>query len=125
MSQLESRTRLLFRVVAVAEAISWAGLLAAMFHKYVVAGLPFSADHRGVAIAGMIHGGVFFLAFVVMSVVAWRVFDWRLGTLALALVSAVPPFATIWFERRVDRQGLLGVTAAGRTPAGAGPSGPA
>lgn len=124
MTQLQAATRTVFRAVAIAEALTWLALLSVMFHKYVVAGLALSDDHRGVAIAGMTHGVVFVL-YVVASLVAWRVFGWRLGTVVLALASAIPPFATVWLERRVDRQGLLGVSAADRTPAAAGPSGPA
>jgi len=89
-----------------------------------VAADPHTGAEGGVPIMGPIHGGVFVL-FVLTSLVAWWVFRWRLGTAVLALASAVPPFATIWFERRVDRQGLLGVSAADRTTAAAGPSGPA
>lgn len=124
MTQLQAATRSVFRVVAVAEALSWAGLLIAMFFKWVVAADPHTGAEGGVPIMGPIHGGVFVL-FVLTSLVAWWVFRWRLGTAVLALASAVPPFATIWFERRVDRQGLLGVSAADRTTAAAGPSGPA
>ncbi len=124
MTQLQSATRSVFRIVAVAEALSWAGLLIAMFFKWVVADAPHAGAEGGVPIMGPIHGGVFVL-FVLTSLVAWRVFSWRLGTLALALASAVPPFATIWFERRVDRQGRLGVSAAGRTTVAAGQSDPA
>ena len=124
MTQLQAATRSVFRVVAVAEALSWAGLLVAMFFKWVVAEDPHTGAEGGVPIMGPIHGGVFVL-FVLTSLVAWRVFSWRLGTIALALASAIPPFATVWFERRVDRQGLLGVSAGDRTPAAAGPSGPA
>lgn len=124
MTQLQAATRSVFRVVAVAEALSWAGLLVAMFFKWVVAEDPHTGAEGGVPIMGPIHGGVFVL-FVLTSLVAWRVFSWRLGTIALALACAIPPFATVWFERRVDRQGLLGVSAAGRTTAAAGPSGPA
>jgi hypothetical protein len=60
-----------------------------------------------------------------VSVVAFFVFRWSWKTLLLSLVSAVPPFATVWFERRADRRGQLGVSAAGRTTAAAGPSDPA
>lgn len=104
-----STVRTVFRVVAFAEAASWLALLVAMFHKYLIAGLALADNHRGVAITGMLHGAVFLMAFIVMSIVAWRVFDWRLRTLALALASSIPPFATVWFERRADRRGQLGV----------------
>lgn len=43
-----------FRAVAIAEAVSWVGLLIGMFFKYVVVG-----DDIGVTIFGPIHGAIF------------------------------------------------------------------
>ncbi|GAA1724113.1 DUF3817 domain-containing protein [Aeromicrobium alkaliterrae] len=124
MTPVQAATRSTFRFVAVAEAISWAGLLVAMFFKWVVAEDPHAGAEGGVPIMGPIHGGVFVL-FVIVSVFAYFTFRWHWKTLLLSLASAVPPFATIWFERRADRKGQLGVSAADRTPSAAGPSGPA
>ena len=95
MTQLQAATRSVFRAVAVAEALSWAGLLVAMFFKWVVAEDPHAGAEGGVPIMGPIHGGVFVL-FVLTSLVAWRVFSWRLGTLALALASAMPAVSFRW-----------------------------
>ena len=50
-----------FRVVAVAEALSWLGLLTGMFFKYVV-----DAGEQGVQMFGPIHGTVF-LTYVVVT----------------------------------------------------------
>lgn len=102
-----SLTRTIFRVVAIAEAISWALLLAAMFAKYVTESEPFGIPEGGVPIAGAVHGGVF-VAFVIISIVAWRRFGWSLKVLVVAFVSAVVPFATYVFEVGADRRGLLG-----------------
>lgn len=99
--------RTVFRVVAIGEALSWALLLAAMFCKWILESEPFGLEEGGVPIAGMIHGAVFFLAYVAVSLVAAVVFRWNLRTTVLALVSAVPPFMTVWFERRADRLGQL------------------
>ncbi|MGJ9422984.1 DUF3817 domain-containing protein [Aeromicrobium sp. CF3.5] len=110
-----SMTRTIFRVVAVAEAVSWALLLAAMFAKYVTESEPFGIPEGGVPVAGALHGGVF-VAFVIASIVAWRRFGWSLLVLVVALVSAVVPFATYVFEVGADRRGLLG-RPAGLTPA--------
>ena len=90
-----------FRVVAIAEACSWAGLLIGMFFKYVVV-----LDDLGVNVFGPIHGALF-VAYVVMTVVVARTFRWRLSTTALALAASIPPLATLWFERRTRRAGLL------------------
>ena len=49
-----------FRVVAIAEAISWAALLIGMFFKYVVV-----ENEVGVQIFGPIHGAIFVLYVIV------------------------------------------------------------
>lgn len=117
-------TRTWFRVIAFAEAVSWAGLLIAMFFKWVVADDPHAGAEGGVPIMGPIHG-VMFVLYVVMSLQAWRTFGWSFKTLLVALACSIPPFATAVFEVVADRKGLLGVSAADRTPSAAGPSGPA
>ena len=91
----------LFRVVAIAEACSWAGLLIGMFFKYVVV-----RDDIGVQVFGPIHGGLF-VAYVVVTLVVARTFRWTLPTTLLALAASIPPLATLWFERRARRTGQL------------------
>ena len=98
-----------FRAVAIAEAISWIGLLAGMFVKYVP-----ETSEIGVKIFGPIHGAIF-VAYVVLAVVASRVLRWSAGTTLLALVASIPPLATVWFERRATRSGDL--PSAGAVPA--------
>jgi integral membrane protein len=90
-----------FRVVAVAEALSWVGLLAGMFLKYG----PRTTE-VGVQIFGPIHGAVF-MAFVAVTLLAARVLRWPVRTTLLALVASIPPLATVWFERRATRAGRL------------------
>ncbi|MFD2092890.1 DUF3817 domain-containing protein [Blastococcus deserti] len=90
-----------FRIVAVAEALSWIGLLIGMYVKYVP-----ETTELGVQVFGPIHGGIF-LAYVLVAVVAARVLRWSSGTTLLALVASVPPLATIWFERWATRRGRL------------------
>ena len=90
-----------FRTVAVAEAISWLGLLAGMFVKYVP-----ETSEIGVQVFGPVHGGIFLL-YVVLAVVAGRVLRWSPGTVLLALAASVPPLATVWFERWAARTGRL------------------
>ncbi|GAA2778816.1 DUF3817 domain-containing protein [Saccharopolyspora taberi] len=89
-----------FRVVAIAEAISWAGLLLAMAAKYGL-GQPL-----GVTVMGWIHGLVF-TAYVVTCLVVFSPLRWRFRVLVLALVSSVPPLASVWFEWWARRRGLL------------------
>ncbi|SEK91021.1 integral membrane protein [Blastococcus sp. DSM 46786] len=90
-----------FRLVAVAEAITWVGLLAGMFVKWVL-----QTSEVGVQVFGPIHGGVF-VAYVLVALVAARVLRWSLPTTLLALAASVPPLATVWFERRATRTGAL------------------
>ena len=92
-----------FRIVAVAEAVSWVLLLAGMFVKWVL-----KTSEVGVQLAGPVHGAVF-VAYVVVSLVAWRVLRWSFGTALLALVASVPPLCTVWFERWAARTGRLPV----------------
>ena len=90
-----------FRVVAVAEALSWAGLLAGMYVKHVL-----GTSEAGVQFFGPVHGAVF-LAYVAVAVLAARVLRWSPGTTLLALAAAVPPLVTVWFERWATRTGRL------------------
>ncbi|SOD94640.1 DUF3817 domain-containing protein [Blastococcus haudaquaticus] len=90
-----------FRIVAVAEACSWIGLLVGMFVKYVP-----ETTELGVKIFGPIHGGIF-VAYVVVALVTARVLRWSIGTTLLALIASIPPLATVWFERRATRAGQL------------------
>jgi integral membrane protein len=90
-----------FRAVAIAEALSWIGLLAGMFVKYVP-----ETSEIGVKIFGPVHGAVF-VAYVVVALLAGRVLRWSRGTTLLALAASIPPLATAWFERRVTRRGEL------------------
>lgn len=90
-----------FRIVAVAEALSWIGLLVGMFVKYVP-----GTSELGVQIFGPVHGGIF-VAYVVVALVAARALRWSIGTTLLALLASIPPLATIWFERWATRTGRL------------------
>ncbi|GAB7190776.1 DUF3817 domain-containing protein [Kineococcus sp. NUM-3379] len=98
----------LFRAVAVAEAVSWAALLVTMYLKYVVE----AAHEGGVPVSGAVHGGLF-VAYLVVTLLAARTFRWSAGATLLALLAAVPPFGTIVFERLASRRGML----AGAEPA--------
>jgi integral membrane protein len=91
----------LFRRVAVAEAITWGLLLLGMVLKYVT-----DTTEVGVQVAGPIHG-VVFVAYCVTAVVVGIDQRWSAGRLLLALVSAVPPFMTVWFDRWAERRGAL------------------
>ncbi|MGA8988122.1 DUF3817 domain-containing protein [Aeromicrobium sp.] len=102
-----STLRTVFRTVAIAEALSWAGLLIAMFFKWVVAADPHTGAQGGVPIMGPIHGAIF-IAYLAACLLARRSFDWSLKTTLLALAASIPPFFTYVFEVLADRKGLLG-----------------
>jgi integral membrane protein len=93
--------RPLFRLVARAEAVTWALLLVGMFLKYVT-----ETTELGVSVFGMAHG-VVFVAYVVVVLAVAVDQRWTLPRVALGLVAAVPPFLTLWFERYAERRGAL------------------
>lgn len=92
---------LVFRRVAIAEAITWALLLFGMFLKRVT-----HTTDLGVQVFGMVHG-VVFIAFCLVTVLVAVDQRWSKRHLLLGLVSAVPPFATIAFDRYAERRDLL------------------
>ncbi|MFC5140812.1 DUF3817 domain-containing protein [Actinomycetospora rhizophila] len=100
-----------FRVVAIAEACSWIGLLIGMAFKYLVV-----LDDVGVRVLGPVHGALF-VAYVVVALVTARVFRWSAVTTLLALAASIPPAATLWFERRAVRRGELGEERTGSSRA--------
>jgi integral membrane protein len=90
-----------FRGAAVAEALSWCGLLIGMFAKYVL-----DRGDRGVEVFGQIHG-VVVLVYAAAALVMWRRQHWSSRTLVLALLASVPPLGSIVFERWATRSGQL------------------
>ncbi|MGQ0775542.1 MAG: DUF3817 domain-containing protein [Pseudonocardiales bacterium] len=97
-----------FRAVAIAEALSWTGLLVGMVFKYLVVG-----DDIGVKIFGPIHGGLFVL-YVVVTMLVRRPLRWSIGTTVLALVASIPPLGTLLFERWATWTGRLRATLIAR-----------
>ncbi|MGC5076071.1 DUF3817 domain-containing protein [Agrococcus sp. DT81.2] len=89
-----------YRFLAIAEAITWTLLIIAMIAKY-----GFEVDAL-VPIAGPIHGFVF-LAYGAMQLVVGRNQRWAVGTVLLGIATAVIPYATIPWERRLARRGAL------------------
>jgi integral membrane protein len=93
--------RQLFRTVAIAEAITWTLLIAGMIGKYIL-----DLGGLGVTIGGSAHGLVF-IAFVLTVALVGVNQRWSIGLLAIAVGSAVIPFASIPFEIRAARTGRL------------------
>jgi integral membrane protein len=92
---------LVFRRVAIAEAVTWALLLTGMFLKYVT-----ETTELGVRVFGMLHG-VVFIAYCLTTILVAVDQRWSRGRLLLGLASAVPPFATVLFDRYAEHRGEL------------------
>jgi integral membrane protein len=93
--------RQLLRGLAIAEAATWTMLIVGMVLKYAT-----TTTDVGVSIGGGAHGFVF-LAYVAGALVVALNQRWRLPVVALVLLSAALPFASIPAERALDRRGLL------------------
>ncbi|MGV9803710.1 DUF3817 domain-containing protein [Mycobacterium sp. NPDC003449] len=108
-----------FRLIALAEAVSWAGLLVGMYFKYL--GTP--RTEVGVKVFGPIHGGIF-IAFVIAAVLVGIAFKWGIGTWISALLASIVPLGSVIFVIWADRtakMGQPGVATAAAQPAGTAP----
>jgi integral membrane protein len=95
-----------FRLLAVAEAFSWAALLTGMYFKWIA-----RTTELGVEIAGPVHGALF-IGYGMAALVLWRLQRWPFAVALFAGLSAVVPFATVLFGRWADRRGHLTATTA-------------
>ncbi|WBU37372.1 DUF3817 domain-containing protein [Homoserinibacter sp. YIM 151385] len=91
----------LFRLVAIAEAVTWTLLIAGLAIRAVEPELRVA-----VTVGGGIHGFVF-LAYAATAVVTALNQRWSLGTAVLAVGSAVIPYATIPVDVWLHRSGRL------------------
>jgi integral membrane protein len=87
-----------FRYAAIAETISWVGLLIGMFFKYVAV-----HDDIGVYIFGRVHGAmfVFYLVTMIWAAVADR---WPLPWRIVGFLASIPPFTGLIFEWRAEKR---------------------
>lgn len=101
--------------MALAEAVSWVGLLLGMYFKYL--GTP--QTEIGVKIFGPLHGGIF-VAFLAVALFAGIAYKWSLPTYVWALLASIVPLATVIFVIWADRTAKLGAPGrtSDRTPAG-------
>jgi integral membrane protein len=83
----------LYGVMATAEMVTWSGLIVAMIARY-----GFGYEGPLFFVAGISHG-VIFIAYCITAVVVGMNQRWGLGTIALALIAAIPPYATLPFDR--------------------------
>ena len=91
----------LFRLFALAEAVTWTLLIGGLILRATV-GVPSMAF----AIVGGLHGAVF-LAYGVIASLTGVNQRWGFGRTVLAVALAIVPYATIPFELAVQRSGKL------------------
>ena len=92
-----------FRLIALAEAVSWVGLLVGMYFKYL--GTP--RTEVGVKVFGMTHG-LIFIAFVVAGLLVGIAVKWSVGIWLLALLASIVPLCSVIFLIWADRTGRMG-----------------
>jgi integral membrane protein len=90
----------LFRGLALAEAVTWTILITALILR-ATAGLD-----AAVLVGGSIHGFVF-LAYAAIVLLVGVNQRWGIGLMALGVVTAIVPYATIPFEVWLVRRGRL------------------
>jgi integral membrane protein len=98
-----------FRLIAIAEACSWLGLLIGMLFKYSLA-----HDPIGVKVFGPIHGTLF-IAYLATLLWLARRERWGWPRLVVGAAAAVPPFTSVIFERWVARRRTGALAAAPAT----------
>lgn len=90
----------LYRVLAIAEAITWTILISALIARAV------GAPGIVVTIGGGIHGFVF-LSYGATAILVAVNNRWKVGVAVLAVASAIVPYATIPMEIWLHRTGRL------------------
>lgn len=93
---MRAPTLQLIRKVAIAEGISYLAFAVTMPLKY---GFDIFWPNK---IIGWAHGALFILYWIGM-LWAWRKLRWSLGTLALALLASLIPFAPFYVDRKLLR----------------------
>ncbi|MBX3103785.1 MAG: DUF3817 domain-containing protein [Microbacteriaceae bacterium] len=90
-----------YRTVAIAESVTWTLLIIGMILKYVV-----GLGMLPVLIAGSIHGFVF-ITYGMTAVLVGVNQRWSVPQIVAAVATAIIPYATIPFDRRLERRGML------------------
>ncbi|GAA1424645.1 DUF3817 domain-containing protein [Agrococcus citreus] len=89
-----------YRFLAIAEAVTWTLLIIGLIAKYGFQVEPL------VAVAGSIHGFVF-LSYGAMQIVVGVNQRWSIARILTGILTAIVPYATIPWERRLARRGAL------------------
>lgn len=93
--------RSFYRSLSIAEAVTWTLLIAGMLLKYAA-----NAGSLPVLIGGSIHGLVF-IGYAATAVIVGLNQRWKVGQIIFAVVTAIVPYATIPFDRWLERRGML------------------
>ena len=93
--------RSFYRVVAIAEAVTWTLLIGGMVLKYVV-----QAGNLGVHIGGSLHGLVF-VTYAATAVLVGVNQHWPIKLIVGAVFTAIIPYATIPFDRWLEKNNKL------------------
>ena len=91
----------LFRLFAVAEVVTWALLISALVIRATM-----GMGSEVFFVVGASHGFTF-LGYGVTAVLVGINQRWSIGRLIFGVVLAIVPFATVPFDRSVERKGLL------------------
>ncbi|HWI05427.1 MAG TPA: DUF3817 domain-containing protein [Acidimicrobiales bacterium] len=84
-----------FRIVALLEAVSYLGLLAAtIFHRVL------DGSDAGISVLGPIHG-ILFLAYVLLALLIREEQAWSVGQLILVLVLSAVPFGALYVHNKM------------------------
>ena len=102
--KLFATPKTLYKTFALAEGVTWTLLLAGLTIRALVGVPPLL-----LTVVGGIHGLVF-LAYGVISALVGVNQRWGFARTALAVALAIVPYATIPFERAVEKQGRLAGT---------------
>jgi integral membrane protein len=87
----------IFRIVGIAEGISFLLLLGVAMPLKYMAGMPMA-----VSVAGMMHG-VLFLAYLYLLYDCRMAAHWSFSTAARGVVAALVPFGPFVFERQIKK----------------------
>ena len=93
--------RNLFRLTAFGEAVTWTLLIGGLITRALV-----EPPELLIPIVGSIPGFVF-LSYAVVSILVGINQRWRIRKIALAVILAIVPFATVPFEKSLDKSKSL------------------
>jgi integral membrane protein len=101
MSSTKYSPKSLFRLFALAEAVTWTLLLGALLARAL-----FTTPPLLLTVVGSIHGAVF-LGYGVIAALVGVNQRWGFWKIVLGTALAIVPYATIPFERSVEKRGQL------------------